>query len=136
MVSKKVEEGLQERVLRCVNSALKRKARRLTVLDVQGYSSFADFIIICSGSSDRQVKAIASWIREDLERYGMTPLGVEGEQHGRWILMDYEDIIIHIFLDPVREFYDIERLWIDVPKVTLDDDTVELKTLSGLKVVH
>ncbi|HOK06934.1 MAG TPA: ribosome silencing factor [Syntrophales bacterium] len=124
------ENGSEGRLLLCVNSALKRKARGMVILDVKGLSSFADYFVICSANSDRQVRAIASWLREDLKKNGMTPLGVEGEQHGRWVLMDYDDIIIHIFHEPVREFYDIERLWVDAARMEVADEATEIVGLS------
>ena len=118
-----------DRLLACINAALQRKAKDLVVMKVKDLSSFADHFIVCSGTSDRQVKAIASWIEESLKKDGMTPLGVEGTRHGQWVLMDYGDIVIHIFYDPVREFYDIERLWSDAPKMMIDDDMTEICAL-------
>jgi len=107
----------KEQVLLCVNASLKKKAKNLIILNVKEYSSFADYFIICSGTSDRQVQAITASIQENLKEYGIMPLGIEGEKLGRWVLMDYEDVIIHIFYEPVREFYDIERLWSDAPRM-------------------
>jgi ribosome-associated protein len=101
----------KERVLLCVNASLQRKAKGLIILNVKELSSFADYFIICSGTSDRQVQAIAESIQANLKEHGILPLGVEGERIGKWVLMDYEDIIVHIFYEPIREFYDIERLW-------------------------
>ena len=119
----------EERVLLCVNASLKRKAKDLIILNVRELSSFADYFIICSGTSDRQVQAIAESIQENLKENGILPLGVEGERIGKWVLMDYEDIIVHIFYEPIREFYDIERLWSDAPRVEIEDDVTELKAL-------
>jgi len=92
-------------------------------------SSFADYFIICSGTSDRQVQAIASSIQENLKEFGIIPLGVEGERLGKWVLMDYNDVIIHIFYEPIRLFYDIERLWSDAPRMEIADDVTELTAL-------
>jgi len=119
----------EERVLLCVNASLKRKAKDLIILNVRELSSFADYFIICSGTSDRQVQAIAESIQENLKENGILPLGVEGERIGKWVLMDYEDIIVHIFYEPIREFYDIERLWSDAPRMVIEDDVTELKAL-------
>lgn len=119
----------EERVLLCVNASLKRKAKDLIILNVRELSSFADYFIICSGTSDRQVQAIAESIQENLKENGILPLGVEGERIGKWVLMDYEDIIVHIFYEPIREFYDIERLWSDAPRMEIEDDVTELKAL-------
>ena len=98
-------------------------------LNVKKTSSVADYFIICSGSSDRQVQAIASSIEETLKAAGRRPIGIEGERVGKWVLMDYGDIVIHIFYDPIRDFYDIERLWTEAPRLEVDDDALELTTL-------
>lgn len=128
-MAKKAKNEAQKRLLWCINAAIQRKAKDLVVMKVTAVSSFADYFIICSGTSDRQVKAIASWLQESLKEVGMTPLGMEGVQYGQWILMDYGDIVIHIFYDPVREFYDIERLWSEAPKMMIDDDVTEITAL-------
>jgi ribosome-associated protein len=119
----------KERVLLCVNASLQRKAKDLIILNVKEFSSIADYFIICSGTSDRQVQAIAASIQENLKEYGILPLGIEGERLGKWVLMDYADVIIHIFYEPIREFYDIERLWSDVPCMEVGDDLTELTAL-------
>jgi ribosome-associated protein len=118
-----------ERVLNCVNAALERKAKDLVILNVKKLTSFTDYFIICSGTSDRQVQAIASSIQQSLKALGIMPLGVEGEQAGKWVLMDYVDVIIHIFYDPIREFYEIERLWNGAPRMEIADDATELRAL-------
>lgn len=119
----------KEQVLLCVNASLKRKAKNLIILNVKELSSFADYFIICSGTSDRQVQAIAATIQENLKEYGIMPLGIEGERIGKWVLLDYEDVIIHIFYEPIREFYDIERLWSDAPRMQVGDEVTELTAL-------
>ena len=119
----------KEQVLLCVNASLKRKAKNLIILNVKELSSFADYFIICSGTSDRQVQAIAATIQENLKEYGIMPLGIEGERLGKWVLLDYEDVIIHIFYEPIREFYDIERLWSDAPRMQVGDEVTELTAL-------
>lgn len=128
-MANKTTSSSQERLLYCINAALQRKAKDLLVLQVKTLSSFADYFMICSGTSDRQVKAIASWLQESLKKAGMHLLGLEGMQHGQWVLMDYGDIIIHIFYEPVRSFYDLERFWSEAPKMAIDDDATEITTL-------
>jgi ribosome-associated protein len=119
----------KERLLLCINASIKRKAKNLTILNVKEVSSFADYFIICSGTSDRQVQSIAASIRENLKEYGIIPLGIEGESLGKWVLMDYEDVIIHVFYEPIREFYDIERLWPDAPRMEVGDELTEMTAL-------
>jgi len=109
----------KEKALLCAQAALDHKAIDLAILEVKKLSSFADYFVISSGSSDRQVQAISSHIEEKLGKQGLHPLGIEGKREGRWVLLDYGDVIIHIFYHPIREFYDLERLWSDAPKVEM-----------------
>ena len=102
-----------------VLAALDKKADRPVLLDVRTLSSFADYFLICSGRSDRQVQAIADAVVESLKRIGRPPLGVEGHSEGRWVLIDCADVIVHVFHEPVREFYNLERLWHNAPRVSL-----------------
>ena len=124
------ETDAKERVLLCVNALLKKKAKDLTILNVKAISSFTDYFVICSGSSDRQVQALADAIRENMKKSGILPLGIEGASICKWILMDYNDVIVHIFFEATREFYDIERLWPDVPRMDMGDDNLELTALN------
>ena len=100
-----------------VKAALERKTVNLVILDIHSLSSIADALIICSGRSNRQVKAIAEHIRMNLKKQGIKPISVEGQKEGQWVLMDYADVIIHIFYQPVRTFYDLEGLWADAQRV-------------------
>ena len=107
-----------------LTAVMGKKALDIIVLDVSGLTSLADTFIICSGRSNRQVTAIADYIRIDLKKQGVAPLSVEGLQEGHWVLMDYGDIVIHVFYDDVRRFYDLEGLWSDAPRIrtrALDD---------------
>lgn len=100
-----------------VKAALGKKATGLVVLDVRKLTSIADVFIICSGRSNRQVAAIAEFIQVELKKHGLKPLSVEGKKEGHWVLLDYGYVIIHVFYEPVRTFYDLEGLWIDAQKV-------------------
>jgi len=113
-----------------INAILEKRAGRLVILNVKQISSFTDYFIICDGTSDRQVQAIAASIQERMKKSGILPLGVEGESAGKWVLLDYADVIIHIFYQPVREFYDLERLWADVPRMEIPEETTELDRLN------
>jgi ribosome-associated protein len=110
----------------CIKAALKKKALDLIALEIKEISSFADYFIICSGSSSRQVQAIASSIELDLKKEGIYSLGIEGFNEGEWILLDYNEVIIHVFYQPLREFYELERLWTDAPRVEIKDESKEL----------
>ncbi len=100
-----------------INAALGKKAMNLVALDVHNLTSFADVFILCSGRSNRQVNAIAEHIQTDLKKHKIKPLSVEGVGDGQWVLLDYGHVIIHVFYDPVREFYDLEGLWLDARRI-------------------
>jgi ribosome-associated protein len=97
--------------------AADKKAMNVVVLDMRDASSITDYFLICSGGSERQVQAIADAIDEQLSRSGIASLGVEGYREGRWVLMDYGDVIVHVFSQETRAFYDLERLWANAPKI-------------------
>lgn len=103
-----------------IGAALDKKALMPVLIDVSGRASYTDFIAIVSGRSDRQVEAIAQGVTEAMKRRGATVLGREGAGSGRWTLLDFGDVIVHVFHHPVREIYDIEGLWIDAPRVDID----------------
>ncbi len=105
--------------LLCLEAAIEKKAQDPVLLELKGISSFTDYFLLCSGRSDRQVQAIAQGIEEALKKKGFRPLGQEGTAEGRWILLDYEDVVVHVFLDPVRKFYDLEGLWLDAQRIEL-----------------
>jgi ribosome-associated protein len=100
-----------------VKAALGRKALGLVVLDVRELTSVADAFIICSGRSNRQVMAIAEFIQTELKKAGIKPLSVEGKKEGHWVLLDYGHVIIHVFYESVRNFYDLEGLWVDAKRI-------------------
>ena len=127
MGKKKIDT--QKMVLMCINALLEKRAKDMIILNVKELSNFADYFVICSGTSDRQVRALASSIRENLKKSGVVPLGVEGENLGKWVLMDYNDLIVHIFYEPVRAFYDLERLWSDAPMMEIGEDVTKLTSL-------
>ena len=110
-----------DKVLLLTRFALEKKARDLVVLEVRELTSIADYFIICSGSSDRQVQSIAQGIEENLSETGHSLLSVEGANRGHWVLMDFSDVIVHIFYEPVREFYDLDGLWGHAPRVELPE---------------
>ena len=112
-----MEMSSKERAILCAREAIRFKALDLVLLDVSRFSSFADFFIICSGKSGRQVQGIADNLENDLKKQGLKPIGTEGKREGHWVLMDYGDVIIHVFYEPVRYFYDLESLWSEAPRI-------------------
>ncbi len=103
------------------DEVLKNKGERVIILDVRGLSSVTDYIIIAHGYSVRHVQGMAENIRRDLKKLGIVPYGVEGEKEGNWILLDFGDVILHLFLEPLREFYDLEGLWSEAPRRTVEE---------------
>lgn len=111
----------RERAILFAREASRFKALDLVLLDVSELSSFAEYFIICSGKSSRQVQGVADNVEGSLKDRRIKPLGVEGRREGHWILMDYGDVIIHIFYEPVRYFYDLESLWADAPRLEWEE---------------
>lgn len=110
-----------DRTLACARAALDKKALDLVVLDTASLTSIGDHFVICSGRSDTQVQAIADGIQAELASGGVKPLSVEGYAHGQWVLIDFGDVVVHVFQVPVRSFYDLDRLWVRAPHVDLPE---------------
>ena len=119
---------LEEKTRLCALAADERKARDIVVLDVNAISTVADRFLICSGTSDRQVKAIADAISEALATHGEKPRAKEGYQQGTWILMDCIDLVVHIFDEETRAFYNLEHLWHQAPHVEVTEIASALST--------
>lgn len=98
-------------------SASDLKAIDIKVLDLSKLCSFTDFFVICSGSSSRHVQSVADRVLADQKKEGYRPLGVEGYEKGDWILVDFGSVVAHVFYPEARQFYNIERLWGDAPRV-------------------
>ncbi len=99
-----------------------KKALDLAILDVRNLTSVADIFMICSGRSNRQVVAIADHIHQTLKQSKIYPSSIEGKKKGHWVLLDYGHIIIHVFYEPVRQFYDLEGLWSDAKQIDVPRD--------------
>jgi ribosome-associated protein len=110
-----------------VKAVLGKKALNVVVLDVAELTSFADIFIICSGRSNRQVSALADFIKTDLKKHKIKPLSVEGSKDGHWVLLDYGHVIIHVFYESMRQFYDLEGLWVDAKRI----ETPAMKKAAG-----
>ena len=106
-----------KKIAECLDN---KKGRRITVLEVGELTSISDYFVIASGGSAAQVKAMADEVEEKLREAGFAPVHMEGYQVATWILLDYSDVVVHIFLEETREFYDIERLWTDAKKIELN----------------
>jgi ribosome-associated protein len=98
-------------------AALDKKAVGLEILDVAGKVDYADFLVIMTGRSDRHAQALAQGIEEALKKQGVRPVALEGVSHGNWVLMDFGDVVVHVFQDESRRLYDIEGLWLDARRL-------------------
>jgi ribosome-associated protein len=108
-------------VRRAAELALERKSANVVVLDLRGISSATDFFVICSGTSDIHVRAVADHMIEELKGDGTRPGHVEGLEGGRWVLVDYIDFVVHVFHPSARDFYQLETLWGDAPRFEIGD---------------
>jgi ribosome-associated protein len=115
--------GPEELTRAIAATASDRKAIDIVALDLREVAGYTDFFLICSGNTDRQTKAIHDAIHEELKKaHGILPRRVEGISQARWILMDYLDCVVHIFTPDMRDYYRLEQLWGDVPRLQLDLD--------------
>lgn len=110
-----------EKAILLVGAALEKKACDLVLLQVRELTAIADYFIICSGRSDRQVLSIAQGIEERAHKVGIRPISIEGATRGHWVLLDFSDVIVHIFYEPTRAFYDLDGLWDQAPRAKLPE---------------
>jgi ribosome-associated protein len=106
--------------LALAHAGLDKKAEDVTVLDVRGLTSYADYFVVMTADSDRQASAIADHLEQTMKQAGVTKVGVEGYETGRWILVDYGDVVAHVMNRESRGFYDLEGLWADAPRFSVD----------------
>jgi ribosome-associated protein len=116
------KKRLTGEVGKAVRAALDKKAGDVVVLDLRGTPAFTDFFILCSGQSQRQVKAIADGVEDALRTVKVRPSHVEGYERAEWVLMDYFTFIVHVFTPQTRTFYSLERLWGDAERIEVSDE--------------
>lgn len=117
-----VVDRSKEKALACARAAIDKKAENVKILDMTELSGFTDYFVICSGMSDRQVQSIADSVEGAMSAADVDVLSAEGYGEGRWVLMDMGDVVVHIFLDALREYYDLETLWADAPRVKIPSE--------------
>ncbi len=117
--------SIKDIALLAADAADDKKAEEIEILDVQGLTVIADYFVICSANSDQQVRAIARAIDEKLSEKGIEPKKMAGMNDAKWVLIDYADIIVHVFHKREREYYDLERLWSDAEKILRQEDKEE-----------
>jgi ribosome-associated protein len=106
--------------LALAHAGLDKKAEDVTVLDVRGLTSYADYFVVMTADSDRQASAIADHLEQTMKQQGVSKVGVEGYETGRWILVDYGDVVAHVMNRESRGFYDLEGLWADAPRFSVE----------------
>ena len=111
-------------------AASEKQGKDIVVLDVHDLIVITDLFVICTGTSDRQVKTIVEEIEKVLREMGHKPVRREGEQESRWVLLDYVDVVVHVFAEEERDYYDLERLWRDAPRVSWSEDGVAASAAS------
>jgi len=108
------------------HAALEKKGEHIAILDLEGKASYCDWFILVNGTNTRHVSAIAQGIVQTLkENLGQVPMGIEGMESGRWVLLDYGSGLVHVFLEPLRGYYDLDGLWMDATRVDLDGAAAE-----------
>jgi ribosome-associated protein len=110
----------KDKALKAARAAQDKKAKDILVLGLKGLTPIADYFVVCSGESTTQVKAIAEQVEEKFDEADIKPLGIEGLKYSHWVLMDYGDVIIHIFEQETRTFYELEKLWIDAKRIQIE----------------
>jgi len=134
-VSKKLrQKSGQEVAILAARAALEKKAEDLVILDVRGICSFADYFVIMSGRSTRHVQGLADAVDKALRDKKLKSTNTEGLQEGMWILLDYDDVVVHIFYHETRSFYNLEGLWHDGRMIDLEDDASANPKVFGEKI--
>lgn len=110
----------KEKAFEIVKAANSKKALDIELLAVEGITSMTDYFVICTGNSSPQIKAISEEIQDKMTQQGIEPLHIEGYNDSTWVLLDYDDVVVHIFHNEARGFYSLERLWADSPRVDID----------------
>ena len=113
--------GSREIAAAAARAAADKQAEDVVVLDVHDLIVITDLFVICTGTSDRHVKTVVEEVEKALRGLGQKPVRREGEQEARWVLLDYVDVVVHVFAEEERDYYDLERLWRDAPRLAWDD---------------
>jgi ribosome-associated protein len=116
--STKIKLTSLERAIQCAALALDKKALDVKILEIQRISTIADYLVLATGSSDKQTQAIAESVRSGLKKFGK-PLDIEGLKEGNWVVIDYGDVILHVFKEELRRYYNLDELWSNAPLVEI-----------------
>jgi ribosome-associated protein len=119
-VAVRIDEDSRRTAVAAARAALEKKAEEVVVLDLRDVSGYTDFLVIGSGTSDRQLETIAEGVEKELKSQGHRVVGSEGQRGGRWVLLDFGDVVVHVFHRDERAYYDLEGLWADAPRVPVE----------------
>jgi ribosome-associated protein len=106
----------REKAMLCGRCAEGKKAKDIAVIELTGLTDIADYFLLASGTSERHVRTISEYIETNMKENGIKPYSMEGYGDGRWVIIDYQNVVVHIFLEPLRELYDLESLWLEAKK--------------------
>jgi len=120
-MSDKVSLESRERAISCALFALDKKALNVKILEIKRLSSIADYLVLASGTSDKQTQAIAESVKKGLKQFGKA-LDVEGLREGNWVVIDYGDVIVHVFRDEMRRYYNLDELWNAAPHLEIPEE--------------
>ncbi len=121
----------REKAMLAGRLADEKKGIEISVIELEGLTDIADFFVIVSGTSERHVKTILENVEKGMKDSGVRPYSVEGREQGRWVIIDYENVIIHIFLEQLRELYDLESLWIEAKRYRIERENTQLEVENG-----
>lgn len=122
----------KEKALKIAKFLDSKKASDIKILELKDLTIITDYFVICSAESTTQVKAFTEYLQEQMDMEGFKPLGIEGFNYAHWVLLDYGDVIVHIFLEETRHYYDLERLWLDAPRIPFQSAIAD-KNLAAYK---
>jgi ribosome-associated protein len=115
-----LDSKIKRRAVKIAKLAAEKKAIDTVVIELKDLSTIADYFVICSGENPAQIKAIVESIEGYFSKKKIFPIGREGADFSRWVLIDYGDIVVHVFDEETREYYNLEKFWMDAPKVPID----------------
>lgn len=116
------DNPIRDVALAIARAALDKKALSVEIIDVAGKVDYADYVVVMSATSDRHGSALAKHVDTVMSQSGHPPRSMEGLSHGSWVLMDFDDVIVHIFHEDTRGYYDLESLWFDAARITVEDE--------------
>jgi ribosome-associated protein len=114
-------------VTACAGLADEKKAKDILVLKLSGLTDITDYFLLTSGTSERHIKTIVDSVTKSMKEKGIRPYSTEGYYEGRWVVIDYQNVIVHVFLESLRELYDLESLWIEAERYRLKKENKELE---------